>query len=94
MPGTHYGEVAERLVENGLSPETPCVVVSKATREEQKVHWSNIAALSSEAQLPSPSILLVGRVARQTVDEWGARMNSAFQPSTRNELRLDERKKN
>jgi uroporphyrin-III C-methyltransferase len=99
MPGTHYGEVAERLIENGLSPETPCVVVSQATRAEQKVCWSSIAALSSEAQLPAPSILLVGRVASQgnaqTFDEWGARVNpSAFQPSATNELRLDERKKN
>lgn len=75
MPGTHYGEVADRLVENGLSPETPCVVVSQATRAEQQVRWTNIAALGSEAQLPAPSILLVGRVATQSVAEWGARIN-------------------
>jgi len=67
MPGTHYGEVADRLVENGLSPETPCVVVSQATRAQQEVRWTNIARLASEAQLPAPSILLVGRVATQSV---------------------------
>ncbi len=94
MPGTHYGEVAERLIENGLSPETPCVVVSQATREEQQIRWSNIAALSSEAQLPAPSILLVGRVASQALDEWNERANaSAFQPAP-NEVRLSERQKN
>ena len=75
MPGTHYGEVAERLMGNGLSPETPCVVVSHATRTEQIVRWSNLAALSHEAQLPAPSILLVGRVATQSVDESGAKLN-------------------
>jgi uroporphyrin-III C-methyltransferase len=75
MPGTHYGEVAERLIENGLSPETPCVVVSQATRAEQQVRWTNIAALSGEAQLPAPSILLVGRVASQSVTEFGAGIN-------------------
>ena len=63
MPGTHYSEVATRLVENGLSPQTPCVVVSHATRPEQQFHWSNIGALSDYDQLPAPSLLLVGKVA-------------------------------
>ena len=95
MPGTYYGEVAERLMENGLSPETPCVIVSHATRTEQIVRWSNLAALSHEAQLPAPSILLVGRVATQWVDESGAKLN----PEMRNvdahrELRLDSSKQN
>jgi len=95
MPGTHYGEVADRLVENGLSPKTPCVVVSQATRAEQQIRWSNIAALSSEAQLPAPSIVLVGRVASQTVDEWRARVDlGAFESSATSELRLEERQKN
>lgn len=77
MPGTHYGEVAERLMENGLLPETPCVVVSQATRAEQQLRWSTVAALSSEEQLPAPSLLIVGRVAAQTharsVDDWRER---------------------
>src|SRR4029077_13858916 len=34
MPGTHYDEVAARLIENGISPETLCVIVSHATRAE------------------------------------------------------------
>ena len=76
MPGTHYGEVADRLVENGLSPETPCVVVSQATRAEQQVRWTNIAALGNDAQLPAPSILLVGRVATQSAVEWSATINT------------------
>jgi uroporphyrin-III C-methyltransferase len=63
MPGTHYAEVAARLIENGLSPETPCVVVSHATRAEQQVHWSQIAALSDPDHLPAPSLLLVGKIA-------------------------------
>jgi len=95
MPGTHYGEVADRLVENGLSPETPCVVVSQATRAEQQVRWTNIAALGSEAQLPAPSILLVGRVATQSVTEWGARINPELLKSAEpNEVGLNARKKN
>jgi len=95
MPGTHYGEVAERLLENGLSPETPCVVVSQATRAEQQVRWTNIAALRSEAQLPAPSILLVGRVATPSFVEWGVAVNpGVLQSSKASELHADGQKKN
>jgi uroporphyrin-III C-methyltransferase len=95
MPGTHYGEVADRLLENGLSPETPCVVVSQATRAEQQVRWTNVAALGSEAQLPAPSILLVGRVATQSVTEWGARINPELLKSAEpNEVGSNAGKKN
>lgn len=95
MPGAHYGEVAQRLLENGLSLETPCVVISQATRAEQQVLWSNITALSSQAQLPAPSILIVGRVASQTVDEWGARLHpEVFQSGVARELRAPGRDKN
>jgi uroporphyrin-III C-methyltransferase len=95
MPGTHYGEVADRLVENGLSPKTPCVVVSQATRAEQQVRWTNIAALESEAQLPAPSILLVGYVATQSVAEWGARKNPELLKSGEtHDVRLNSEKKN
>jgi uroporphyrin-III C-methyltransferase len=95
MPGTHYGEVAERLFENGLSPETPCAVVSQATRAEQKVRWSKLAALSSEAALPAPSILLVGRVLAQSIDEWSERVSAnAFKSATNGEVHLNELQKN
>lgn len=95
MPGTHYGEVAERLMENGLSPETPCVVVSQATRAQQQIRWSTIAMLGREAQLPAPSILLVGRVATQSVDEWPARFaQKPLQNSASSEFPLPASKQN
>jgi uroporphyrin-III C-methyltransferase len=74
MPGTHYGDVAARLIENGIAGETPCVIVSQATRAEQRVRWSNVAALSDSDQLPAPSLLLVGRVARQDLEQWRERV--------------------
>ena len=95
MPGTHYGEVADRLVENGVSPETPCVVVSQATRAEQQVRWTNIAALGSEDQLPAPSILLVGRVATQSVAEWGTGINpELLKGAEASDVQLNAGKKN
>jgi uroporphyrin-III C-methyltransferase len=95
MPGTHYGEVADRLVENGLAPETPCVVVSQATRAEQQVRWTNIAALGSEAQLAAPSILLVGRVATHSAVKWSSGINAELLKSGEaNEVHVDSGKRN
>jgi len=95
MPGTHYGEVAARLIDNGISGETPCVIVSHATRAEQMVRWSSVVALCNEAQLPAPSILLVGWVATQSLDEWGVRLNPATLVTEETSgLRFEQRKQN
>jgi siroheme synthase len=70
-------------------------VVSQATRAAQKICWSTIAALATEAQLPAPSILLVGRVATQSVDEWPASFASeAFQKSAPSDLPFPAGKQN
>ena len=73
--------------------------MSQASRAEQQVRWSSIAALSSEAELPAPSILLVGRVASQAegqaFDQWGTRLApEVFLSAPEGGLRLDELKKN
>jgi uroporphyrin-III C-methyltransferase len=73
MPGTHYAEVAARLIENGVAAETPCVIVSHATRAEQQVRWCNLAALPDADQLPAPSLLLVGKVATHDAQDWRER---------------------
>ncbi len=71
------------------------MVVSQATRAEQQVRWTDIAALGSEAQLPAPSILLVGRVTAQSVAEWGAGINpELLKRAKANEAGLNARKKN
>jgi len=86
MPGTHYGEVAARLIENGIAAETPCVIVSQATRSEQQVRWTNLAALSDGDQLPAPSLLLVGRVAVQDLDQWRERVRPELVSYTESEI--------
>jgi len=78
MPGLHYGEVAARLMDHGLGPDTPCVVVSHATRPEQQVLRLTLGTLSDELRLPAPSLLLVGRVAAQDAAEWGAEFRQAL----------------
>jgi uroporphyrin-III C-methyltransferase len=73
MPGTHYGQVAARLIENGIAADSPCVIVSHATRAGQQVRFTNLLALSDGDQLPAPSLLLVGRVAAQDCEQWRER---------------------
>lgn len=69
MPGTHYGQVAARLIENGIAADMPCVIVSHATRAGEQVRSTNLAALSDGDQLPAPSLLLVGRVAARDLEQ-------------------------
>jgi uroporphyrin-III C-methyltransferase len=61
MPGTDYREVGRWLMEFGLSPETPCLILSKVTLPDQSSLFINISALESLQTLPAPSLLLVGR---------------------------------
>lgn len=69
MPGTDYAEVSARLLDGGLSPETPCVIVSGATRAQQQILWTDITGLANDEKLPAPALLIVGRVAAQVTDE-------------------------
>ena len=63
MPGADYAEVATRLMDAGLSPETPCAVISQATRADQQILWTSVAALFDEQSLPAPALMIVGKVA-------------------------------
>jgi uroporphyrin-III C-methyltransferase len=62
MPGLLYNEVSEWFLQAGLSPETPCLVVSKATQQDQQTHLCTVAELATLSPLPPPAILIVGRV--------------------------------
>ena len=64
MPGQNYAATAHRLTAAGLKNTTPCAVVSKATAADQQVHLTTIAKLAGIPQLPAPTLLIVGEVAR------------------------------
>jgi uroporphyrin-III C-methyltransferase len=68
MPGTNYGEVGRWLIDSGLAPETPCLVLSKVTLPDQSSRFTNIAALELLQTLPAPSLLFVGRVFGHSAD--------------------------
>lgn len=64
MPGPDQARLASRLLEAGFSADTPCVLVSCASRSTQQLGWCCIASLAEAPQLPAPSLLIVGEVAR------------------------------
>jgi uroporphyrin-III C-methyltransferase len=69
MPGSDYGEVAERLWNSGLPADLPCVIVSRATQATQQVRWATVGSLAAIEKLPAPALFIVGRVASQNIAE-------------------------
>jgi uroporphyrin-III C-methyltransferase len=67
MPSPDYADVSRWLIDSSLVPETPCLVVSKATQPDQSTHRTTIAALATHAPLPAPALLIVGRVVSHSV---------------------------
>lgn len=64
MPGHDYERIVGELRRAGLAADTPCVVVSKIATGDQQVTWTDLHSLATHAALPSPSVLIIGEVAR------------------------------
>ena len=64
MPGQNYREISAKLAEAGLSSNTPCAIISRATTPEQQTHRTSIADLAFAPHLPAPTLLVVGEVVR------------------------------
>lgn len=64
MPGYNYEATARRLMESGIEPATPCVVLSHVTSPEEKVHRTTLEALPQAPRLAAPTLLVVGEVVR------------------------------
>jgi siroheme synthase len=72
MPGADYAEVSRRLTEAGQPEDLPCVLISNATTPHQQIRWTTVSSLASEAKLPAPALLIVGRVASHEIQEIAA----------------------
>ena len=66
MPGPDYSVVSHWLLESGISAETPCLVISKASQREQSMQATTLSGLAAFPPLPAPALLLVGRVVAQS----------------------------
>jgi uroporphyrin-III C-methyltransferase len=62
MPGPDYSATAHDLLRAGLDAATPCALVSRAGRSEQKVYRLKLAQLHSHPPVPAPAVLIVGKV--------------------------------
>ncbi len=66
MSAAQSGHIAARLIEHGLPGTHPAALVERATWPDQRVLQTTLAqlpTLAANAQLRSPTLLLVGRVA-------------------------------
>jgi uroporphyrinogen III methyltransferase/synthase len=65
MPVANLERIAEKLLEQGRSPETPCALIEKGTLPGQKVVQGNLANIfnDSKAQdIKAPAVFVVGEV--------------------------------
>jgi uroporphyrin-III C-methyltransferase/precorrin-2 dehydrogenase/sirohydrochlorin ferrochelatase len=67
MGVAHFGAIADELIANGHDPATPVAVIENGTRDDQRVIRAalvDLARLSAEQEIKSPSLLLVGETVR------------------------------
>jgi uroporphyrin-III C-methyltransferase len=64
MPGQNYGRLQQQLLASGISPETPCLVVSRVSRTGESFYPTVVGELPLAPRVESPAILLVGPLAR------------------------------
>ena len=64
MPGQNYSDIAKRLTAAGLTGETPCALISRATTKHQRTHRTTVLDLHRSPQLAAPTLLVVGEVVR------------------------------
>ena len=77
MPGPDYTAIVNELLGRGLSPETPCAIVSAASQEQQSILRTTLSQLPNLGPPPAPSILLVGEVIGQH-PEWDSRTQGSL----------------
>jgi uroporphyrin-III C-methyltransferase len=64
MPGQNYSDVAAKLQAAGVTGQTPCAVISRASTPHQRTHRTTIAELVEAPRLAAPTLLVVGEVVR------------------------------
>ncbi len=69
MGASQQQELAARIIEEGWHENTPVGIVHNASKANQQIYRGTLAKLKNESSgLPSPSIIIVGKTARQYQD--------------------------
>jgi uroporphyrin-III C-methyltransferase/precorrin-2 dehydrogenase/sirohydrochlorin ferrochelatase len=66
MPGRDLRLLAEEWLAEGLPPDFPCAIVSRAAQPDQQVRCTTLAALGDTAPVPAPSVLIAGWTVRES----------------------------
>jgi uroporphyrin-III C-methyltransferase len=61
MPGRNFRALADDLIGSGIAAETPCVAVSKASTDAERVHAATLGSIEDADVGPAPVILLIGQ---------------------------------
>jgi len=65
MPGRDLRLLALEWLQEGLPPDFPCAIVSRAAQPGQQVHRTTLAALGDAAPVHAPSLLIAGWAVRE-----------------------------
>ena len=60
MPGRDLSLLADQWLSEGLPPDFPCVLVSRAAQPDQQIRLTSLAHLHREPAMQAPSLLLAG----------------------------------
>jgi uroporphyrin-III C-methyltransferase / precorrin-2 dehydrogenase / sirohydrochlorin ferrochelatase len=66
MPGRDLSMLALEWLQEGLPPDFPCAIVSRAGQPGQQVRCTTLAALGDAAPVPAPSLLIAGWAVRES----------------------------
>jgi uroporphyrin-III C-methyltransferase/precorrin-2 dehydrogenase/sirohydrochlorin ferrochelatase len=66
MPGRDLRVLAQQWLDEGLPPELPCAVVSRAAQPGQQIRTTTLAALGDAAPALAPSLLIAGWALRES----------------------------
>jgi uroporphyrin-III C-methyltransferase/precorrin-2 dehydrogenase/sirohydrochlorin ferrochelatase len=78
MPGRDLKLLALEWLDEGLPPEFPCAIVSRAGHPDQQIRCTTLAALGDSEPVPAPSLLLAGWAIGESVAAQGLRPSSAL----------------
>ncbi len=81
MPGHRYSEIARKLRAAGLSAETPCAIISRATTSDEQIFSTDFESLKDAPRLPAPTLLLIGEVLRHAGNRLSSEEVEACWPS-------------
>jgi uroporphyrin-III C-methyltransferase len=88
MPGNRYAELAAELQAAGIGAEIPCVVISRATTQDETILRTTVGQLPECPAADSPSLLVVGIVAGLAPEDVVAHDSTSSSKSNEEVLQL------